>query len=204
MNSASGKGVIAVRETNFGYIIKSEPGADGSVLQDRNCLVALAALGIAIVAVWWAPGAYMPVAINVALTLVLLVAAGLALVTLRRSGAGSELHVDTNRREMRSAARTPSGEIWIRTSARFTDVSELFLSSPRPQSDLRALSLRIVGEEEVVPVAVGDEATLLTLHDRLMQDLRPLEERIAGHRFHATRPESAAQRVFPVLGPEKA
>lgn len=209
-----GDGVVWIREANFGYIIRSERAGQDAGMRRWGMRLALAGLWGALALLWLVPGIGLPV--KLAASGVLLALGGLVLVTARRRDSGFELHVDTARRELRSAILTPKGESWIRTSARFGEVTKPVLRKGKIQSNKRSLCLRIAGEAEEIPVAIGDERTLLAIHDRLMRDLRPLEERLAGmagtgggaarngpaRRTGAGKPSGRA-KVFPPLGPDE-
>ena len=192
---------VTVRETNFGYIIRSEKAGQDAEFRRLIVKFALVAVWIAVGGLWLLP--VMGGALKAVVSVVLLAGAFGGLALSQRSGGGCELHVDTSRRELRSATVTPKGESWIRTSARFGEVSTPVLRRGKPENEQRSLCLRIAGEAEEMPVAVGDELTLLAIHDRLMGDLRPMEERSAGFQGNGSETKRENRRVFPRLGPDE-
>ena len=55
---------------------------------------------------------------------------------------------------------------------------------------------------DALEVAVGDEATLLAIHDRLMRDMRPIEERMAARGLPPLPAgRTRSRNAFPMLGP---
>ena len=59
------------------------------------------------------------------------------------------------------------------------------------------------GRNDLIPVASGDEATLMAVYDRLVRDLRPIKERLPGFNAELLRQTSRASKVFPRLGPDQ-
>lgn len=206
VKSVNRAGTVSVRETNFGYVIRSEKATSSEVLRAKVAKFAWVALWVAAIGLWIVPFGDMSWALRTVISLSM-IAAGFGVFVLNRCvEAGFELHVDTNRRELRSAVLTPRGESWIRSSARFGEVSDVFMRGPKPETNLRSLCMKIIGESEVMPVAVGSEVTLLALHRRLMRDLRPIEERLAGYQIEeptARGARSARREVFPQIGPDE-
>lgn len=198
VRGANGAKPVRVRETNFGYIISSGNGGRDDVLRQRIYRYWMLAALIGAAGLWLVPGLLLLVKFCGSAVLLAAVYAGVAL--FGRAGGGIELHVDTARRELRAAVVTAKGESWIRDSARFSEVTGPVLR--HSGKDRHSLCLRIAGEADVMPVAVGDEETLLAVHHRLMGDLRPIEERLAGFKLNAARGGSRAGEVFPQLGPD--
>ena len=202
VKGVNGGGAVSVRETNFGYVIRSESAQSSSSVRGRVGRFILAAMVVAAVGVWITPFGAHAFPVTVLLSLLFLAIGYVSFAMIRASQAGFELHVDTNRRELRSAVLTAKGESWIRSSARFGEVSDVFMRKPTPESEMRSLCLRIIGEDVTMPVAVGKESTLLALHKRLMSDLRPIEERLAGYQFQSAG-QNARSSVFPQIGPDE-
>lgn len=196
-------GEVSVRETNFGYIIRSERGGGHAELRERIVKFALVAVWISVAGVWLLPLGGGSVALKAVYSVVVLALAYLGLILSRNGRSGFELHVDTSRRELRSAVLTVRGESWIRSSARFGEVLAPLLRRSRSGDGPRSLCLRIAGEDDVMPVAVADEDTLMAIHDRLMRDLRPIEERLPGFKLNSAARKRARQKVFPALGPDE-
>lgn len=205
MRRVVGVRTVTVHETNFGYIIRS---AKGSSEQDLRSRVARIAAGFAIsgaIGVWFGMFGSMSVMAKAVICAMWSSAVYFAWMQSEKGRGDLELHVDTSRREVRSAVVTPKGEAWIRSSARFGDVANAVLQKPKAESAIRTLSLRIHGDDEVIPVAVGEEKTLLAVHDRLMRDLRPIEDSLAGFKMNKDAEQSPTRRkVFPALGPDEA
>ncbi len=191
---------ITVRETYWGFVVRSSRPAPESA--DFARLARFLRVGVWPVALGLVVLPAGPLALRAVLAVLLVGAVHLGLAIARRR-EGYELHVDTNRRELRSAVLTAKGEIWVQNSARFDEVQEPVLRRGRPDPRKCCLSLRIRGEAEPFPVASGDETTLLAVHDRLMRDLMPLEKRLAGLAFGARTAAAGRGRVFPQLGPEE-
>lgn len=202
VNSAGNGAQVTVREANFGYVIRSQKTGIDTVLRDRVIRLALVGVWLAVAGIWLLRIAGPGFLIKSAATTALLALACLAVRLARRGRGGYELHVDTSRRELRSTVVSRTGESWVHARARFSEVIDPVMRRGKSQSPLRSLNLRIAGRAEPMQVAVGDEATLLAIHDRLMRDLRPLEERLASYAPASAR-RQAAQAVFPQLGPDE-
>lgn len=203
VNGTRGVRPVTIRETNFGYVVRSEKPGVNIALRDRIIRFALVAVWIAVAGIWLVPLSGPAFAIKAFFSVGLLALSCLAVVLLRRDTGGYELHVDTSRRELRSAVLSAKGECWVRARARFAEVGDPVMRRGKTDADIRSLSLRIIGEAEAMPVAVGDEATLLAVHDRLMRDLRPIEERLAGYAHNSVARRPSGRVVFPQLGPEE-
>lgn len=204
VQSLRGDAQVTVENTNFGYLIRSTrtpPGEDD--WRRRAGLLPILASAAVLVLIWSAPGLARSVACCLGLSLLVLAAGAESLVLLHRAHGGIELHVDRNRQELRSAVTTANRTSWIRATARFSDVSEVVLRQPDPQRSLQFLSLRIAGEAEFMPVAVGSQETLLCLYDRLCADLRTGNHRPLGGRPYVPKGLPSRAGVFPTLGPEQ-
>lgn len=194
---------VSVRETNFGYIIHSAGGGKDACLRRLIVKLSLLAVWICLVGMWLLPTSTLGLFAKIFLSVVLLATAYVARLLGQGDAGGFELHVDTSRRELRSAVLTAKGESWIRNSVRFGEVTAPIMQKSKPDVALRSLCLRIAGQAEMMPVAVGKEATLLAIHDRLMRDLRPLEERLASFRVDSVKQQVSHRKVFPALGPDE-
>lgn len=203
VNSTSAVSPVTVRETNFGYIIRSEKARTDTVFHDRIIRFGLAAVWIAVAGLWLMPLSGPAFVLKTIFSVGLLALAYVLVVIARRGNSGFELHVDTSRRELRSAVLTAKGECWIRARARFAEVADPVIRRGKSETKLRSLSLRLIGGADMMPVAVGDEATLLAVHDRLMRDLRPIEERLAGYKLDGATRRPTGRVVFPQLGPDE-
>jgi hypothetical protein len=206
LRRVSGRTAVYVRETSFGYIIRSERSSAPSGPRARLSRYAMGGFVLVAALVWLLPlAAASPVAAALLSTLVL--GAGLvAMTVIHGEGSGIELHVDVNRRELRSAVVTARGDSWIRSSARFGEVAELFLRRVEPGAMARSLCLRLSGEDEVMPIALGAERTLLAVHDRLLRDLRISQDEARAHALGtggAASLRTPRRRVFPQLGPDE-
>lgn len=199
---------VTVRETLWGFIIQSaNPGGSWRYVMERAARLAKVGVWLAVIGLWLIPASQAP---EVAYTLkaiasvVLLVATHAALVLTRRMG-GYAVHVDSGRRELRTAIVTAKGQSWIKASFRFDEIGEAVLERGRNDTCAHSLVLRLKTNGQVIQIAVGDEASLLGVHDRLMRDLRPLEERMAANGF-LPKPQSRRRRMraFPMLGPEES
>ena len=197
---AVGRPTVEVWDTNFGYIIRSEKAPEQSIWRGGAARTFLCICCAAAVAVWLMPFIDTN-AWRAAISAVLFTLGAWAYIYFQSFEPGIELHVDTSRKELRAAATTPSGELWIHATADFDDVVDIFLRRPKPDVTLMSLCLRLVAREAPMPVAVGDEAALLAVHDRLAQDLQPaLDRRIDSRRPGPASP-GARSSVFPRLGP---
>ena len=204
VRSMNGQNAVYVRETNFGYVIRSDHAADNGAVRTRMAQFVLAALVAAALAVWVVPNGFNSFALNMVMSLICLAAGFASFVVLRTATSGTELHVDVRRRELRSAVVTGKGESWIRSSARFDDVRDVFLRRTPTQADLRSLCVRVTGEDEMMPVAVGTEKLLLSVHDRLMRDLQPAKGSVRRETTLSSGPtRRPAKEVFPQLGPDE-
>jgi len=199
----NGGDAVTVRETNFGYIIHSAKGGKDASLRRVILRLSLVAVWICVAGLWLLPASTLGVIGKLFLSVVLLATAYVVRLLGQGDAGGFELHVDTSRRELRSAVLTSKGESWIRNNVRFGEVTAPIMQKGKPDVVLRSLCLRIAGQAELMPVAVGDEATLLAIHDRLMRDLRPLEERLASFHVKAAEVKEARRKVFPTLGPDE-
>ena len=195
---------VTVRETSFGYVIRSDRAEADSPLHAKIVKFMPIVVLIAIVAVWILPMGVAGFALKPIISVMLVAAGFVGRILMNSSGGGYELHVDTSRRELRSAVLTTKGDCAIRNSARFAEVAEPILRKGNPESEIRSLCLRIVGKADVMSVALGDEATLLAVHDRLMRDLRPIEEKLASFKLNAATTRGVGGPVaFPKLGPDE-
>ena len=203
VNTVNGDGTVSVRETNFGYVIRSEKVSRNGSLRGRVAPFVLSVFTIASFGVWFVPLSSVGFATNLITSSVLMLMGYLAYAIIRSVTSGFELHVDTNRRELRAAVLTTKGDSWIRSSARFSDITDVYLRNSKPDMDLRSLCMRVIGDDDVMPVAVGSEKTLLALHKRLMRDLRPMEERLAVYSGLANSKRPSRYEVFPQIGPDE-
>lgn len=196
-----GRTAVTLRETQGGYVIRSAKGREASTglaARAESAFVTLAsvlAAGLVLV-----PVAGMPLALRLPAAALIVGAANLAVVLRRRPGA-CECRVDLNRREICAAVVSGKGERWVQATARFGDVIEVVLRRDPAGGDLCSLCLRLQGRDDPVPVALGEEPVLMRIHDRIMGDLRPIEERLAGFGLNAAGESRPARGVFPELGP---
>ncbi len=191
---------VSLRETHWGCIIRSEIGGETARLF-AGIGTKLAALAgwAAVAGAWLVPGPVF--AVKAAATVVILVAVYLGLVLLRRA-KGYELQVDLYRRELRAAVLTPDGGSRVTTTARFEQVGDSVLRRDAVDPATWHLDLSLKGRSDLIRVASGDEPTLMAVYDRLVRDLRPVEERVPGLNVARLRDASRAARVFPQLGPD--
>lgn len=194
----SGPYPLSLHETGWGYVIRSvRPEHDLARLAVR-CVIAVA--WIAALGLWLVPGLAFEWKALLSVALLTALYSGLALFRRTR---GYEVQVDTARRELRVGVVTVKGDCWIRSSARFDEIGGSVVQKAGCGAASRRLCLRLEPGSDVLPVAAGDEATLLAVHDRLMGDLRPLEERVSSFLLATGRGPSRAQRVFPRLAPDE-
>jgi hypothetical protein len=194
-----GPDLLTVRETMWGYVIRStRPSGDLSVPLMR---FASATVWVAVVGIWLLPAGMVsgPGFIWKAFASVSLIALLYISVAIFHKPSGYEVQVDLRRRELRMGMLTRRGDSWLRTSARFDEIGDSLVRRVSAQSPDRVLCMRVHGASEPVPVAIGDEATMMAVHDRLMRDMRPIEERVASSKL-SQRP---VRRVFPRLAPEE-
>jgi hypothetical protein len=183
----------------WGYVIRST-GPCGDMAAQLLRFVG-AAVSVAVVAMWILPAGMVsgPGVLWKAFTSVGLVGLFFLCAIVFRRPTGYEVQVDLRRRELRMGMLTRRGDSWLRTSARFDEIGDSMVRRVSPQSADRVLCIRIRNMPEAVPVAIGDEASMLAVHDRLMSDLRPVEQLVSSSKL-AQRP---VRRVFPRLGPEE-
>ena len=197
---------VNVRETNWGYVIRSaNPGGSRRQLIDMIARFAIFVVWIAVIGIWLAPVGLAPEQAFVIKAFVSVALLGLTycLIGLSRQLGGYEFQVDINRRELRTAILTGKGQSWIRASFRFDEISDTVLQRGRLDQSARSLCLRLKTGCKLIPVAIGSEATLLGVHDRLMHDLRPIEERMAAFGLQDSARSVKLRRAFRMLGPDE-
>lgn len=200
-------GPVTVRETLWGYVVESvEPGGPWRALLDRAVWFMALAVWLAVTGLWfWPfPGAEATTfALKSFASVGMLALTYLAFVFTRRQRAYA-FQIDTNRRELRAAVLTTKGRSWIKASYRFDEIGEAVLQLGHSDDAPCSLCLRLKNGGALVPVADGDETTLLAVHDRLMGDLRPMEERMAA--FGKPKVPVRTHRIrsaFLPLGPDE-
>ncbi len=192
---------VSLRETHWGCIIRSETGSDTARLfSGMGAKFAAVAGWAAVAGMWLVPGPGF--AMKAVATAVILGAVYLGIVLLRRA-KGYELQVDTYRRELRAAVLTPDGGSRVTATARFEQVGDSVLRRDPVDPATWHLDLRLTGRSDLIRVASGDEPTLMAVYDRLVKDLRPIEERVPGLNAARLREASRAALVFPKLGPDQ-
>ena len=199
--------VIAVREAEFGYQIRSDRGPIGA---HRRDLIAFVAIGLA-----WGAGAVMWLApeltqsepsfwIKIGISLLLL--AGTCLLVLRnRSWGQFVIDVDLGKRVLRFGVESAGGKEKHLSEARFGEVSSPMLKRAIKEGEKSRLLVKVAGRDEPLLLAAGDELTLLAVHDRLVNDLRPIEPRMASYGAWDRKAQTVGGRkkVFPALGPSE-
>ena len=191
---------VSLRETHWGCIIRSEIGGETATLfAGLGSKLAAVAGWVAIAVLWLIPGPGF--AVKAVATAVILMAVYLGIVLLRRV-RGHELQVDTYRRELRAAVLTPDGGSRVTATARFEQVGDSVLRRDPVDPATWHLDLRLTGRSDLIRVASGDEATLMAVYDRLVKDLRPVEDCVPGLDATRLRNASRAAVVFPQLGPD--
>ena len=187
---------LTLRETGWGYVVRSvQPEAEIPRLWARigwgGCagLVLLVALSPAVGLVW-----------KSALCLSVLAAVHVGLKLLRRTQV-QELHVDMRRRELRLEMVTGSGDAWIKASLRFDEVTS---SAIRRDGRRNSLWLQVKGDEALLPVALGEEAVLLKINDRVMRDIRPVARNVSSYKMATGEAgPMGPRRPFPPLVPQE-
>ena len=195
---------VSVRETYWGYVIHSAKPGSGRALRDMLFRLVMASSWIAVIGIWVAPAQMFltaPLFLTMGLS-VLLLGISYAAMALCRPPAGYEFQVDTNNREIRTALLNAKGERRGIVKTDFCDISDPVMKRSRDGSARPSLALRLHGQETLLPVATGEERTLMAVYDRLMRDLRPIEERVVGLSLQSARRAIARGQVFPPLGPE--
>ena len=198
---------VSVRETYWGYIIHSTKPGSERAMRDMFFRLIMASSWIAVIGIWIAPAQMFPASplfLKLALS-VLLLGISYAALALCRPPAGYEFQVDANKREIRTAILNSKGERRGITKASFDEVSDPVMKRKRDGQGRPSLALRIKahGQETLLPVAIGEEKTLMAVYDRLMRDLRPMEERVVGLNLHTVSRPMRRGQVFPPLGPEE-
>jgi hypothetical protein len=135
----------------------------------------------------------------------LLVAGTLLLVLRNRSWGQYVTDVDLSKRVLRFGVESASGKEKILSEARFGEVSSPLLKRAIREGEKSQLFVKVAGRDAPLLLAAGDELTLLAVHDRLTNDLRPIESRMASYGAWNRKASSGARRkkVFPALGPSE-
>ncbi len=197
---------VTVRETYWGYVVRSaRPEGSSAAIRDKVLKFARLSVWIAVVGVWLTPSVFWPDPAFVAKALLsaVLICGVYAAGLFSRSHGGYEFQVDRNRREVRSAVLNEKGEIWVRAKARFDDIADALIQRSNENDKMHGLSVRLKSSSDVLPVAIGDQTTLMAVQDRLMRDLRPMEDIVAGLQFNQNRRGAATRLVFPKIGPDE-
>jgi len=196
-----------LREMPWGYVVQSVNAGSGlRYVMDRVARFATFAVWLAVIGLWLMPVAMAP---GVAFALksfasVALLGLVYLFVCLTHRMVGYAFHIDTNRREVRVAVLTAKGQSWIKASYRFDEIGAAVMQPGRGADAAYELCLRLTKGEDLIPVAAGDEAALMGIHDRLMRDLRPIEERMAAFGgVHLPVRKQPARPGFPMLGPQE-
>ena len=192
---------VSVREAHFGYIISSAKLGPNAEFQNRIADAATAMFWVAAFSIWVLPGGQADVVTSSVISLVMFGAGVLTLKFARLPGCMAELHVDTARREVRSAVVSDKGKRKICNIARFGEIAEPVLRQGKPGTSKRFLSLRIVGTDQEMPVAAGTETILLAIHDRIMRDMRPLEQQMGAFQMQQRPTRIMPRPAFAPLGP---
>lgn len=214
VRTVNGGRTVYVRETAFGYVIRSERSGDGADMRTRSAKFLLVLFAATAIGLWFSPYAWYSIGLTLLFSAVILLIGAVCYTAILGMAPGTELHVDLERRELRSAVITARGESWIQSSARFGEVTEIFLRRYRPDTPARSLCLRIAGEEEPMPVGVGSDKVLLAIHDRLLRDIRPGRNRMAApvakpgksasaERQDPARKKQVLQKIFPQSVPDE-
>lgn len=192
--SGSGrKAAVSVTDTNWGYIIR--PGENALMRAAYGEMAASFAgvlLGMGAYGLWLLPNAtdaadLLP--FRIAGTVVFFVTAALLYLIARR-GLCYEVHVDLQRRVLRTARRNRHGRATPIRSVPIAEIESVYLQRAQASFMRNQLCVRIAGERGQTQVAVGSEAELAPILQRMTPDLRKQAEEIA-------RPE----RVQPVFKP---
>jgi len=116
---------VSVRETHWGFVVLS-PNTGGLARHILNKLARFATVVVwlAVVGIWVMPMAFDPQVSFVlkAFASVALLATTYVGVVLTKRMGGYAVHIDTNRRELRTAVLTPKGQNWIKASYRFDEI----------------------------------------------------------------------------------
>jgi len=189
---------VSVTETGFGYVVRSRQSRIGTALCERLLRFLPVPVWIAAIGIWLVPFGGTGILPKLAMSVGLLAVVYTPIILFCRRGRGIELQVDTARRELRSAVVSPDGERRLQGRARFGEVTSAIVQRSKLETAPRCLGLRIAGSTDPMPVAVGGKATLLAVHDRLMRDLRPIEEKLASYRL-----ASGRHPAFSPLAPDE-
>lgn len=199
--------MITVREAEFGYQIRSDRGPIGAHRRDLFAFAAIALAWLAGAAMWFAPG-LTPSApsflAKVGISALLL--AGTSLLVLRNRSWGQFVtDVDLGKRVLRFAVESAGGKGKIQCEARFGEVSSPMLKRAVREGEKSRLLVKVAGREDLLLLAAGEELTLLAVHDRLLNDLRPIEPRMASYGAwdRKASPSATRKKVFPALGPSE-
>ena len=196
---------VTVREAYWGYIIHSTKPSNQQAFQGILIRLVSAAAWIAVIGVWLAPTHLFPEPFllwKLGFSLLLL-GFTYAVMAVCRPPAGYEFQVDINKRQIRTAILDSKGQRRGLIDTAFGDITDPVLTRSRDGSSHPSLALRVRGKDGLLPVAIGQEKTLMAVYDRLMRDLRPIEDRVVGVRVQPALRTSPRGHVFPRLGPEE-
>ena len=97
-------------------------------------------------------------------------AAGIYLLWFASRGTLAELHVDTRQREIREVVRNRSGKPTTVAAYAFDEIGGIFME-PDQETGRTHLLLGYLDTNQTIAVALGSDAQLLPLRDRLARDL---------------------------------
>ncbi len=173
---------FSVEEIFWGYKIRSNLGAPlGLMLAQVISFFFGACLLTAAFGLFVMPSMMFSTDVGAMRIGVAVLFAGLAayLLWFASRGTKSELHVDTSLGEIREVISNRAGRPSTVGVYGFDTIGGVFLEQAAREDGMMTLVLRYRNTAQTVPVAIGTEAQLMGLRDRLANDLMVLPEPMA-------------------------
>ncbi len=188
MNAMSGtfeatetQSALTISETIWGYIV-----AETGDRFDRESLgeAGLRFLGIVLVLLaygqWLLPASVLGAnafAMKAAMTFFFGAAGGVIYWAASR-GMQTEIHFNTERRDVRTVARNAKGHVRILSRWKFDAIESVFTMRPPEPGAPVEFYLRLRGKSEPFLLFKGGEEEVRALHQRLIHDMAPAQERL--------------------------
>jgi len=173
--------VLDVSETLWGYIVsEAEDRFDRETLMES----AMRFVGLLLVVLaygqWLLPGSMFgpsAFAMKAALTFVF-GAGGATLYWFASRGSNSEVHFDTDKREVRIVSRNAKDQTRLLSSMKMDRIESAFTVCPKEPGAMAGLFLRLKGQSTPMHLFDGEEHEIRALHQRIVHDMLPAQERL--------------------------
>ena len=175
VNGARQVAAVNVTDTEWGYIIR--PGENALMRAAYGEMAAsfvAVLLGLSAYGLWLLPNSTDVAALlpfKIAGTAIFFVMAAMLYLIARR-GLCYEVHVDLQRKVLRTARRNRHGRATAVRSVPISEIESVFLQRAQTGFMRSRLCVRVTGERGLTEVAVGYERTLAPILDRMARDLR--------------------------------